>query len=112
MFLVNHNKLARADGGALKRMNALMLFLALLNEGPLPATKLATYATGSTGGFYRLLGVLAGSGLITRTRVSEPLSDQRFVLVDLTEAGRALITEVCELVDLTLPKRQKGARLS
>ena len=68
-----------------------LVILELLNGAPLSVGTLGTRLAMDTGTITPLVKRLEGAGLVTRTR--DP-ADERRVLVDLTDASRALEAEI------------------
>src|SRR3954451_1320805 len=82
-----------------------LVMLALYEEAPRSVGDLGLVLGMETGTLTPLLKRLQVAGLLTRTRDS---ADERRVLIDLTEAGRALREEACSVPE----KVETACRLS
>jgi DNA-binding MarR family transcriptional regulator len=82
-----------------------LVMLALYEDAPRSVGDLGSVLGMETGTLTPLLKRLQAAGLVTRTRDS---SDERRVLIDLTEAGRALREEACAVPE----KIETACRLS
>ena len=82
-----------------------LVMLALYEDAPRSVGDLGLVLGMETGTLTPLLKRLEAAGLVTRTRDS---ADERRVLIDLTEAGRALREEACSVPE----KIETACRLS
>jgi MarR family transcriptional regulator, organic hydroperoxide resistance regulator len=82
-----------------------LVMLALYEDAPRSVGDLGLVLGMETGTLTPLLKRLEAAGLLTRTRDS---ADERRVLIDLTEAGRALREEACSVPE----KVETACRLS
>lgn len=73
-----------------------LVILELLDSAPVPVGILGARLGMDTGTITPLVKRLEGAGMLTRTR---DLSDERRVMVDLTQRGRAIESQIREVTD-------------